>query len=189
MNKRQSKRVALVAVVAVSAVLLNLTLAIGQQSPGGSTPAPVPDKQAILQQVQIESVPNALKAIAAAKEAIQAGHAEHALAELQKAEQALKVIQTSLAQYTGPRFANTTCPIMGSPIDPDKVPENLTRTYQGQKVAFCCGGCPGAWDKLTDAQQDAKLNQASAQPAKVKQAAPAKARQAASGCTMGHMGH
>ena len=54
-------------------------------------------------------------------------------------------------------FANTKCPIMGSTINPSKVTEGLTRVYKGKKIAFCCGGCPGQWDKLTDAQKDAKL--------------------------------
>jgi hypothetical protein len=54
-------------------------------------------------------------------------------------------------------FANTKCPIMGSAINPSKVTEGLTRVYKGRKIAFCCGMCPGQWDKLTDAQKDAKL--------------------------------
>jgi hypothetical protein len=178
MNKRQLKTIAIVGAAVLSVALLNLTWAAGQQNPG-SAPAPAPDKQAILQQVQTETVPNALKAITAAREAIQAGQSANALAELQKAEQALKVIQTSLAQYTGPRFANTRCPIMGTAIDPAKVTESLTRVYKGQTIAFCCSMCPPAWDKLTDAQRDAKLGQASAQPAKPMQAAP--------GHSMGHM--
>lgn len=52
---------------------------------------------------------------------------------------------------------NTRCPIMNKAIDPANVPEPLTRMYKGQKVGFCCGGCPARWDKLTDAEKDAKL--------------------------------
>ncbi len=55
-------------------------------------------------------------------------------------------------------FANTRCPIMASnKIDPAKVPDNLIREHKGQKVAFCCGGCPPAWDKLSDEAKDAAL--------------------------------
>ncbi|MCY2929079.1 MAG: hypothetical protein NTV86_06215 [Planctomycetota bacterium] len=54
-------------------------------------------------------------------------------------------------------FANARCPIMGNPIDPAKVPASLIRDYKGEKVAFCCGGCPGAWDMLPASQKDAKL--------------------------------
>jgi hypothetical protein len=47
--------------------------------------------------------------------------------------------------------------MMGSKIDAANVPANLVREHRGRKVAFCCAGCPGAWDKLTDAEKDAKL--------------------------------
>lgn len=52
---------------------------------------------------------------------------------------------------------NGTCPIMGSVIDPAKVPASLTRDFKGQKVGFCCAGCPDSWDKLTDEEKTAKL--------------------------------
>lgn len=54
-------------------------------------------------------------------------------------------------------FANDRCPIMGNAIAPAKVPASLVRDYNGQKIAFCCGGCPGAWDLLPASQKDAKL--------------------------------
>ena len=54
-------------------------------------------------------------------------------------------------------FANAKCPIMGSPIDPATVPANLVKDFNGQKIAFCCAGCPEAWDKLSDAEKTAKL--------------------------------
>ncbi len=58
-------------------------------------------------------------------------------------------------------FVNLRCPIMGTPIVPGNVTPDLTREYKGQKVAFCCSMCPPAWDKLTDAEKDAKLKAAS----------------------------
>jgi hypothetical protein len=61
---------------------------------------------------------------------------------------------------------NGTCPIMGNPIDPAKVPVSLTRDFYGQKVGFCCDDCPPAWDKLTGEQKTAKLAAAMAKPAK-----------------------
>jgi len=57
-------------------------------------------------------------------------------------------------------FANTRCPIMGGAIDPANVTPELTREYKGQKVAFCCGGCPSQWDKLSDQEKDARLRNA-----------------------------
>jgi hypothetical protein len=56
------------------------------------------------------------------------------------------------AAKTSGSIVNARCPIMGG-----KATEALTRDYNGQKVGFCCGGCPSQWDKLTDAQKDAKL--------------------------------
>ena len=55
---------------------------------------------------------------------------------------------------------NTKCPISGGVVSPDGVPENLTRVYKGQKIGFCCDGCPAEWDKLTDANKDAELAKA-----------------------------
>jgi hypothetical protein len=54
-------------------------------------------------------------------------------------------------------YANVKCPIMGNPIDPAKVTADLSRDWKGLKVAFCCPGCPGPWDKLTDAEKATKL--------------------------------
>jgi hypothetical protein len=54
-------------------------------------------------------------------------------------------------------YANAKCPIMGGAIDPAKVTADLSREWKGLKVAFCCPGCPGPWDKLTDAEKAVKL--------------------------------
>jgi hypothetical protein len=55
---------------------------------------------------------------------------------------------------------NTKCPISGGALNPAGVPENLTRVYKGQKIGFCCEGCPEEWDKLTDVNKDAELAKA-----------------------------
>jgi hypothetical protein len=66
------------------------------------------------------------------------------------------------------KIVNVRCPILeGSTVDPNKTPESLTRMFKGQKVGFCCAGCVAAWDKLTDAERQAKLDAA------MKPAAPA----------------
>jgi hypothetical protein len=57
-------------------------------------------------------------------------------------------------------IVNTVCPIMGTKIDPDKVPAKLTRRFQGKTVGFCCAGCPAAWDKLSDEAKTEKLQAA-----------------------------
>ena len=55
------------------------------------------------------------------------------------------------------KVVNAKCPIMGSTIDPAAVPANLVAEFDGQKIGFCCAGCPEAWDKLSDAEKTAKL--------------------------------
>lgn len=65
------------------------------------------------------------------------------------------------ASQPATKVVNARCPIMGGAIDSAKVPASLTREYNGQKVGFCCGGCPAQWDKLTTAEKDAKLKKAS----------------------------
>ena len=48
---------------------------------------------------------------------------------------------------------NSKCPMKGEAIDSD----DPTTDYHGQKVAFCCKGCLAKFNKLTDAEKDAKL--------------------------------
>jgi len=52
---------------------------------------------------------------------------------------------------------NTKCPVMGGKVDPASVPARLVRMHKGQKVGFCCTGCPERWEELSDAEKDAKL--------------------------------
>jgi hypothetical protein len=58
------------------------------------------------------------------------------------------------------KIVNARCPIMGGKLDRENVPASLTRTFAGQKVGFCCGGCPAKWDKLSDEEKTAKLKAA-----------------------------
>ena len=109
-----------------------------------------------LGQIQMH-IPMLLKSIARTTKAVEAGHKKTALEELDKAQKMLIIVQQALDSHIKPMFANDRCPIMGSPIKSDKVGKNLIRDHKGQKVAFCCAGCPAQWDKLTDAGKDAKL--------------------------------
>ena len=117
-----------------------------------------------LEKIHSEHLPMVSQSIDKAIKAVEAGNKETALAELHKAQKMLAAINAGIAKHVKPKFANISCPIMGSPINPDKVAENLIRDYKGQKVAFCCGGCPGQWDKLTDAEKDAKLGKVKPKP-------------------------
>ena len=124
----------------------------------------------------------ALQQVEAAKKAIEAGDKTAALAALTKIEANLQAVKTMAAQKhykncqkcgsdktcpkkstekaARPAVVNKTCPMMGTKIDPANVPDNLYREFKGQGVAFCCGGCPDAWDKLPDEEKQAKLDKA-----------------------------
>ena len=114
----------------------------------------------------------ALKHLDKAHKAIDAGDRKTALAAIAQARQLVKLQHDGAARrmpvtagVAGPTgvYANTRCPIMGSPIKPGKTyPANLVRHYKGRKVAFCCGGCPAAWDRLSDELKAKKLAAAQA---------------------------
>jgi len=53
---------------------------------------------------------------------------------------------------------NGKCPMMGDTLNKAAVPEKMVREFNGQKVGFCCSGCPVAWDKLTDTEKQTKLD-------------------------------
>lgn len=126
---------------------------------------PLKAKHLSLEKIHSGHLPMVSRSIDRAIKAIEADNKDAALAELRKAQKMLVVINAGIAKHVKPRFANITCPIMPSPINPDKVTKNLIRDYKGQKVAFCCGGCPGRWDKLTNAEKDAKLAEVKPKPA------------------------
>lgn len=115
-----------------------------------------------------DGVASAATAIQAAQKALASGDAKTAAAELEKAQKALASIKEGLDKCTvapaaaSVKVVNAQCPIMGTVLAKDKVPADLTREYKGQTVGFCCGGCPEAWDKLTDADKAAKLVKATA---------------------------
>ena len=110
-----------------------------------------------LEQVHKKDLPLIRQVLANAVKAVNKGNDKQALVELQKAQKMLDMIGKSIGHHVKPKFANNRCPIMGSPINPTKVKENLIRDFDGQKVAFCCAGCPAQWDKLTKSQKGYKL--------------------------------
>lgn len=120
------------------------------------------DELLSLGNIHSRHIPMVMKTINEAKKASASGDKKTVMAELNKAQNMLLAIHAALGKHV-PQFANATCPIMGTPIDPANVKEDLTREYNGRKVAFCCAGCPDRWDQLADAQKSAKL--AKAKPA------------------------
>ena len=110
-----------------------------------------------LEKIHTENLPIVMLSVDKAVRAIESGDKKTALAELHKARKMLIAIYGAIGTHVKPQFVNNRCPIMGSPINPEKVTKILVRDYMGQKVAFCCDGCPSMWDKLTDAQKQTKL--------------------------------
>lgn len=88
---------------------------------------------------------------------IESGNQQMALLELKRVQNTLENLRTALERQMKPAFVNANCPIMGTPIQAASVPPSLIRILDGQKVAFCCPGCPGAWDRLPSAEKVAKL--------------------------------
>jgi len=132
--------------------------------PGMSMKHAVEAETLSLEKIYSEHLPMVSQSIDKAIKAVEAGKRETAFAELRKAREMLALVKDGIGRYVKPRFANVRCPIMGSPINPDKVAENLVRDYKGEKIGFCCGGCPGQWDKLTDAEKGAKLARVKPEP-------------------------
>jgi len=110
-----------------------------------------------LDAIYSKKLPSVQEALTRAIQHLEAGHRQEALKELKQAQSSLEAVRLAIGKHVEPSIVNDHCPIMGSKINADKVPANLTRVYNGQKVAFCCAGCPNAWDQLDDAQKTAKL--------------------------------
>lgn len=110
------------------------------------------------EEVYSREFPMAIVSLGEAIKAIESGDRQTEIAELTKAVEKLMAVYKALGAGARPKFANNLiCPIMGSSIDMNVVEDSLTRDYKGRKVAFCCPGCPSAWDKLSDPQKQAKI--------------------------------
>ncbi len=144
--------------IAVVLGALALILPLTQSWAADAAPAAKPTLT--LQQLHAQQLPLLQQALENAQKAVEMGQKDNALMELKKAQTLLTLVQQTLAQNIKPAFVNTICPIMGSKIDPAKVTDALTRDFHGQKVAFCCPMCPPKWDKLSDAEKQAKLTKA-----------------------------
>ncbi len=125
----------------------------------GTTPAEA--ALAIVCSQHLPALQNSIKSIIGQ---IESGNQQTALLELKRVQSTLENLRTALERQMRPAFANTNCPIMGTPIQATNVPPSLIRILDGQKVAFCCPGCPGTWDRLPPAEKAAKLAAATHAP-------------------------
>ena len=118
------------------------------------------------------------KLIDEATAALGKGHKDHALGKLKAAKALIAECRKAMAAGATKKIVNAVCPMMGSKLDPAKVPSNLTRQFKGRQIGFCCAGCPAAWDKLTDDDKVKKLH-----------ASIPKAKKAPAGHGKAHGGH
>ncbi len=125
----------------------------------GTTPA-----EAALASMYSQYLPALQNSIKSIIGQIDSGNQQMALLELKRVQNTLENLRTALERQMRPAFVNTNCPIMGTPIQAASVPPSLIRILDGQKVAFCCPGCPGAWDRLPPAEKVAKLAAATHEP-------------------------
>lgn len=51
---------------------------------------------------------------------------------------------------------NENCPIMGSAVDPN----GEMVDFMGHKVGFCCAGCVGKWNEMSDDDKSAFVTKA-----------------------------
>jgi hypothetical protein len=151
-----------VAVVAIPAILVGSAFSDGTHH-GRDRKTPRPATAAgptRLHAIAAANLKAALEAMDAAGKAVERGDQKGALAHLATARRLVAATHDALADRARPRFANARCPMMGTEIDPEKVPAALTAAFRGRNVAFCCAGCPVAWDKLSDAEREARLEKA-----------------------------
>jgi len=64
----------------------------------------------------------------------------------------------------GVKVVNSHCPIMGTELDSDNVPADLTREFLGEKIGFCCAECLPKWDELSEMEKAEKLDEVSQPP-------------------------
>ena len=101
---------------------------------------------------------HAMNAIDKATKEIKAGNKDRALIELAKAKKLVLACHKAMSDMGKGKIVNARCPIMGTKLNPSKIPPSLTRTYNGKKIGFCCASCPSAWDQLSAQQKQEKLD-------------------------------
>ena len=162
MNKQVLKLAGLGIGVVSMVALLSIPSLAEEKHPGhkmdkAATTAPSKAGRHSMHKVHMKKLSKAMKAIDKAVKEVEAGNKEKALVELAEAKKLLLACHKAMSEMHKGKIVNAQCPIMGTKLDPSKVPANLTRTYDGKKVGFCCAGCPSAWDKLTGQQKKEKL--------------------------------
>ena len=164
MNKSRRIKVLALCVTAVVALggpgVTLLAQPGNREHPRGKVKAAKKKRHRKIQKVHADQsahLANALKAIEGAIHAVESDQKEEALAGLRRAKKLVAGVHKNLKELRKPRLANASCPMMGSRLNPKKVPAHLTRKFKGKTVGFCCAGCPAAWDRLSDEDKERRL--------------------------------
>ena len=165
MNKQVLKLAGLGIGVLAMMALLSIPVFAEEEHRGhkkhmAATTAPSETGRHSMQEMCMKRLGGVIKAIDKAVKAVEAGDKDTALAELAEAKKLVLACQKAKSEMCKGKIVNARCPMMGTKLDPSKVTASLTRTHKGKKVGFCCGGCPIAWDKLSDQQKQEKLDKA-----------------------------
>jgi Heavy metal binding domain len=167
MSKRTSVLMIVGIICVAAALVVNLPLTAVNAQMGRMIMQSRPKTAPLsLEKLHSGHLPMVSASIDKALKAVESGDKKTALAELNMAKKMIAEINLAIGKLVKPKFANARCPIMGSPIKPDKVTKTLIRDYKGEKIAFCCGGCPATWDKLSDTTKAAKLAKVKPTPQK-----------------------
>jgi hypothetical protein len=137
---------------------------IKPSDPKAAAPKTPESAEATLKAIHSRQLPSLQQAILSIISRIESGNSQAALAELKQVQSSLDALQKTIERQVKPSFVNARCPIMGTPVEGMNVPPSLTRTFEGQRVAFCCPNCPGAWDRLVYPEKAAKLTAAIGKP-------------------------
>jgi hypothetical protein len=120
-----------------------------------------------------------------AKQAAQAGNTEQAARKIQEAQDLIEKQHANMHEKMQGRMgqmmsrmgegkmkcpmcgemmggsqgvSNARCPMDQMKLKTDQPPEAATREYKGETIGFCCSHCAEAWDKLSAADKQAKVD-------------------------------
>lgn len=106
----------------------------------------------------MDAIAQAMTAVDEALKAVESGDKAAAKTQLAKVKELLTQVQGKIkAQMDMLPAVNLRCPITNEYIKGMDLPADQCTTYKGQKVGFCCPACKPGWDKLSDAEKEAKL--------------------------------
>ncbi len=111
-----------------------------------------------MSQVNRDTLQSTAVSLDKANQALQSGDTAAAQKEVSDSLAAIRATQKTMDQMIKEMPpANVCCPLSGKPIDITKVPQEKVRMHKGVKVGFGEKAEMEQWDRLTDAEKEAKI--------------------------------